>query len=108
MESDDDLAIATDIFIIMKQNAMKNSKQKLKKNFIKCSYDDNLSKFELYRSEVVVDVFMERLESDVKRLYTNHLKNGKFMKPLESAEIQNYENVRTCHICETPFGEKMI
>lgn len=76
--------------------------------FIKCSYDDNLSKFELYRGEDVVDVFMKRLESDVKRLYTNHLKNEIPMKPLESHEIQNYKNACTCHICEKSFGENDI
>lgn len=73
--------------------------------FIKCSYDDRLSKFELYRGENVVDVFMERLESDVKRLYINHLKNEKPMKSLKPNEIQNYENSLSCHICGKPFGE---
>lgn len=71
--------------------------------FIKCSYDDALSKFEIYRGENTIDVFMERLERDVQNLYHDHLKHVVPMKNMTAAEIQNYENSISCHICDLPF-----
>lgn len=72
--------------------------------FIKCSFDDSYSKFELYRGDDVVKVFLERLEQDVQNIYDKHLKNIVPMKPLTPAEIQEFNSALVCYICEKPFS----
>jgi hypothetical protein len=71
--------------------------------FLKCSYDDNLSKFEIYRGENAVDVFVERLDIDMQNIYSNCLKHVVPMKAMVPAEIQNFADAVSCHICDKPF-----
>lgn len=71
--------------------------------FVKCSYDDNFSKFEIYRGEDAVDVFIQRLDRDVYNIYLNCLKHVVPMKDLVPAEIQNFNDAVSCHICDRPF-----
>lgn len=72
---------------------------------IKCSYDDNLSKFQTYRGENVPTVFMQRLDTDIRDVYDNYLKHVVPMIAMTPDQIQNYDNATFCHICDKPFGE---
>lgn len=71
--------------------------------YLKCSFDDNLSKFEIYRGEDAVDVFIQRVDADVQTLYDEHLKHVVPMKDMVPEEIQNFNDAVSCHICERPF-----
>lgn len=68
--------------------------------YIKCSFDDSISKFESYRGPNVAQTFVNFLERDAHNLYNKHLKVPKKMIELNSMEklYCNYSN--TCHICE--------
>lgn len=76
--------------------------------FIKCSYNDNLSKFEMYRGPNAATVFITRLETDVRNLYDKHLKHTKPMSELTLQEIQQFNNAVICYICENPFDAENI
>lgn len=79
--------------------------------YIKCSYDDSLSKFESYRStndnNVAVE-FIMRLERDIRNLYENHLKKIVPLTPLTPSEIENFQNAVVCHICNQPFNDEDV
>lgn len=70
---------------------------------IKCSFDDSLSKFELYRGTDAAKVFVDRIETDLRFLYNTYLKDIKPMHRLTSAEQQEFENAEICGICEKAF-----
>lgn len=71
--------------------------------YIKCSYDDKLSKFQTYRGPDAAAIFMQNLETDVRNLYKDHLKHIKPMFAMSQQQIQNFETASFCHICEQPF-----
>ncbi|CAH1965864.1 unnamed protein product [Acanthoscelides obtectus] len=48
--------------------------------YIKCSYNDSLSKLELYRGEDAAQIFVTRLEADLKLIYDQYLKQNVAMK----------------------------
>lgn len=70
--------------------------------YIKCSYDDTLSKFELYRGEDCGKKFIEKLRVDLKIIY-HKLYSKIQMLELNSEEKLMYENSLICHICEQEF-----
>lgn len=72
---------------------------------IKCSFDDSLSKFVLYRGQNAGKEFIRRLESDLKQIYNEHLKEIVPMMPLSTEEEQDFLNATVCGICEKPFME---
>lgn len=76
--------------------------------FIKCSYDNSLSKLEHYVGLNAASEFCKRLEQDVQNIYHNHLKHVKPMKPLTKEEQKNFENSQICHICNKMFEETEI
>jgi hypothetical protein len=72
--------------------------------YIKCDYDDSLSKFEQYRGPNSGRVFIEKLEEDIKQIYNQHLKPVIDMIPLTDSEINDYEDACICHICDKIFS----
>ncbi|CAH1099678.1 unnamed protein product [Psylliodes chrysocephalus] len=71
--------------------------------YLKCNYDDNLSKLEMYKGPDAAKVFVQKLDEVVHNLYNNHLKHVKPMLPLTPEEQEAYDNATVCHICERPF-----
>lgn len=71
--------------------------------YLKCNFDDNLSKLEYYRGIDAVEVFVKRLDELVLQLYQNHLKNIVEMKPLSQDQQNIFNNSQICHICDNPF-----
>lgn len=71
--------------------------------YIKCSYDDNLSKLVLYRGEDAASTFVKSIEDDVKFIYKSYLSTPVEMKELTKEEQQNFNDARICHICEKEF-----
>lgn len=78
--------------------------------YIKCGFNDSLSKFEIYRGEDCAEVFIRKLEEDVKQIYNNHLKTVTPMLQLTEQEEIDFQNASHCHICEKPFedGEEKV
>lgn len=72
---------------------------------IKCSFDDTISKFKLYRGSDAAQVFVSRIETDLRHLYNTYLRNIKPMDPLTPQEQKDYENAKICGICEHPFED---
>lgn len=71
--------------------------------YIKCNYNDSLSKFELYRGVDCAQKFIEFLERDVKDIYQRYLKEKVLMHPLTQDEQNKFETASHCHICEKDF-----
>lgn len=67
--------------------------------YIKCSFNDSLSKFEMYRGPDCAKVFIDKLEADVKHIYKNYLKPVKPLIPLNNIQAREYEESNICHIC---------
>ena len=72
--------------------------------YIKCSFDDSISKVEFHRGLDAPQVFVSKLENDCKRIYHQYLKKIILMEPLSTAQQESYENSTICHICEKPFS----
>jgi len=70
--------------------------------YIKCAYDDQLSKLELYRGQDCMKVFIEKLKIDLEKMY-DELNKNKEMILMTDAENLQYDNSTFCHICEQPF-----
>lgn len=73
--------------------------------YIKCSFDNSLSKFELYRGLDAPTVFVNRVEEDVRNIYNMYLKIVKPMKKLTKSQKLEYSNSNVCHICEKTFDK---
>lgn len=71
--------------------------------YIKCSFDDSLSKFVPYRGPDAAKVFIESLEKDIQDLYNKHIKIIHPLSMTDQDEI-GFQNSTHCHICEKPFG----
>lgn len=71
--------------------------------FIKCSFDNSLSKFELYRGSDAAQVFVTRIEADLRNIYHQHMKNIVPMHTLSAQERQDFQNATVCGICEKSF-----
>ncbi|KAK5646714.1 hypothetical protein RI129_005178 [Pyrocoelia pectoralis] len=75
--------------------------------YLKCSYDDSLSKFQLYRGEDCITWFVNEL------LNLAYWANNIFdtvvpMDTLTQDQITDFENAVVCHICRKPFTEDDI
>ncbi|XP_074026081.1 uncharacterized protein [Leptinotarsa decemlineata] len=72
---------------------------------IKCSFDDSISKFVLYRGADAAKVFVSNLEADVTNIYHKYLKKVIPMSPLTDEEEHDFNIAATCGICGEPFGD---
>ncbi|XP_074026183.1 uncharacterized protein [Leptinotarsa decemlineata] len=72
---------------------------------IKCSFDDSISKFVLYRGADAAKVFVSNLEADVTNIYHKYLKNVVPMSPLTAEEEHDFNIATTCGICGNKFEE---
>lgn len=72
--------------------------------YIKCAYDDTLSKFVLYRGEDCGKQFIENLKLDLEIIYTK-LHTKKQMLPLNDEERLVYKGSMNCYICEKSFND---
>ncbi|XP_053592998.1 uncharacterized protein LOC128667355 [Microplitis demolitor] len=64
-----------------------------------CSYNNNLSKFELNRSQTCIEWFVKKLECLALEV-ESYLKNPVAMKPLSRQQKEIHEQATVCHICE--------
>ncbi|KAH9629435.1 hypothetical protein HF086_013349 [Spodoptera exigua] len=75
--------------------------------YIKCSYDNRLSKYETYSGSNCAQVFMNRLCEDVKTI----VKKNSFQKcpvPLSDEDKIKISNSTICYICETELNEDLF
>ena len=72
--------------------------------YIVSSFDPSLSKFVTYTGLDAPQMFVTKLEDDLRRIYFSHLKNVVPMKSLTRDEEEEYRNATICHICEEPFS----
>ncbi|CAG9840781.1 unnamed protein product [Diabrotica balteata] len=72
--------------------------------YLKCSYDDSLSKLIKYEGKDAPKVFIQKLDDLVHELYNNHLKHIKPMSPLTKEEIEKHESATECYLCGKPFN----
>ncbi|KAB0790572.1 hypothetical protein PPYR_15022 [Photinus pyralis] len=70
--------------------------------YLKCAYDDSLSKFLLYRGADCVTWFINQLRS-IAIWADNIFNNPLPMEQLSAAQLLDFENATHCHICEKPF-----
>lgn len=76
--------------------------------FIKCSFDESISKFHLYRGPDAASTFVANLEADLREIYNKYLKNIVPIIPLTAAENEYFINSKNCNICERPFKDNDI
>lgn len=72
--------------------------------YIKCAYDDSLSKLHTYTGLDAPQKFVSKLEEDLTQIYFKHLKPIIPMEPLSPKQNEDYLNATVCHICEEAFG----
>lgn len=70
--------------------------------YIKCSFDNSISKYVTYRGPDAAKIFIEQLENDIKNIYHRYLKTPNPILMTSEDEI-NFSNATNCHICEKPF-----
>lgn len=75
--------------------------------YVKCSYDESLSKYETYSGLDCVQTFMQRLHTDLKTIC--RLNNfQKCPKPLSLEEESRIADIQNCYICETALNGEYI
>ena len=74
--------------------------------YTKCSYDDSLSNFGLYRGEDCIQWFLEKLYN--LALFVDKKFNQIEPMKLTEEDIKDTENAKECHICEEPFLDNQI
>lgn len=75
--------------------------------YIKCSFDDSLSKYETYSGPNCSQVFMNRLYDNLKII----CRKNSFQKcpsPLSPEDKIKINNSVTCHICETDLNDEKV
>nr|XP_015840324.1 PREDICTED: uncharacterized protein LOC103313332 [Tribolium castaneum] len=76
--------------------------------YIKCSYNDQLSKFQSFRGQSSVVDFITALEIDLIEIYKKYLSIVQPMLPLTIQEEFDYLTATDCHICQKPFQQNDI
>ncbi|XP_064215761.1 uncharacterized protein LOC135265262 [Tribolium castaneum] len=76
--------------------------------YIKCSYNDQLSKFQSFRGQSSVVDFITALEIDLIEIYKKYLSIVQPMLPLTIQEEFDYLTATECHICQKPFQQNDI
>ncbi|KAB0805098.1 hypothetical protein PPYR_02068 [Photinus pyralis] len=75
--------------------------------YLKCAYDESISKFWSYRGEDCVTWFINHLRSIA--MWTNTIiNNPRPMERLSEKQQQDFESATHCHICEKVFSENEI
>ncbi|KAB0790023.1 hypothetical protein PPYR_15685, partial [Photinus pyralis] len=75
--------------------------------YLKCAYDNSLSRFSLYRGADCVSWFINNLHNIA--LWANAIINNPLpMETLSEAQEEDFKNATHCHICEKPFLENEI
>ncbi len=72
--------------------------------YIKCSFDNSISKFVSYRGENCSLEFVKRLRNDLIQIYDEHLSKTVPMKELSPLEEQMFLNTNRCHLCKKFLG----
>ncbi|XP_072376726.1 uncharacterized protein [Diabrotica undecimpunctata] len=72
--------------------------------YLKCFFDDSLSRLETYQGEDAAKVFVQKLDALAINLYQNHLKHIKPMVSLTREENKNFQNAIKCSICQKSFS----
>lgn len=75
--------------------------------YIKCSYDERLSKYETYSGPDCAKIFLERLLVDIKQICSKN-RFQKCPKPLSSECHDIISQTSTCFICEKVMDENKI
>lgn len=71
--------------------------------YIKCSFDNSLSRLNFFRGENAAQSFISSLENNIRELYNQYLKHVVPMKPLTSDELTDFEKSDKCFICNKLF-----
>ena len=79
--------------------------------YIKCSFDESYDQKVMYtkrsEDEDVSQIFVERLEYDIRRLYHRYYKFPKKMF-LTEEDLDKFEKATKCHICDKPLGKDRV
>jgi len=70
--------------------------------YVRCSYDDTLSKYRSHRDPDCISWFVKELEELAHRVKTLLFINVP-MGALSREQLEAHHNVTHCHICEKPF-----
>lgn len=73
--------------------------------YIKCWFNEDLDKFELYRGPESMKIFVERLQRDVRAIASIY-DRVVGMTPLTEDEQRRHETTTTCHVCEQPLNNE--
>ncbi|KAB0790253.1 hypothetical protein PPYR_15409, partial [Photinus pyralis] len=73
--------------------------------YIKCSFDDKFSKFQIYRGANAPVQFINILENDILTIYNQHFKQSKPLQILTEEERRKINLATNYGICEKPFVE---
>ncbi|XP_074026512.1 uncharacterized protein [Leptinotarsa decemlineata] len=72
---------------------------------IKCSYNDDLSKFVSYRGVDAAQKFVSKIEDDLKNIYENHLRFPIPMDVQTPEEEEQFASATNCGICSKQFND---
>ncbi|KAB0790087.1 hypothetical protein PPYR_15588 [Photinus pyralis] len=72
--------------------------------YLKCCYNDSLSRFRLYRGNDCISWFIKELHS-IAHWANEIIANIIPMQTLNPSQIDNFRNSIVCHICLKPFTE---
>ena len=79
--------------------------------YIKCSFDESYDQKVMYtkrsEDEDVSQIFVERLEYDIRRLYHRYYKFPKKLF-LTEEDLDKFEKATKCHICDKPLGKDRV
>ena len=79
--------------------------------YIKCSFDESYDQKVMYtkrsEDEDVSQIFVERLEHDIRRIYHKSYKFPKKMF-LTEEDVDKLEKATKCHICDKPLGKDRV
>lgn len=75
--------------------------------YICCSHNESLNKYVMYRGKDCVEKFVEYLIKDCTRIH-EILLDKKPMSSLTAKQNKDFQNARTCHICnQLLFNDKV-
>lgn len=67
---------------------------------IKCSFDETLDYFDLYRGENSAKQFVDGLSAKVKQLYEDHVFNKNVAIEMSAEDESAFQNTNVCFICK--------
>ncbi|XP_058981533.1 uncharacterized protein LOC131803829 [Musca domestica] len=76
--------------------------------YIKCSFNDSLSKFYIYSGPNAARNFLENLIGDCKFIYNTYLSKTVPMISLSQTELDDFNSSTVCHICEKELGNDRV